>query len=450
MLKKKERIKGKITHISNNGSGLFFYGKDKIIVRNVLLGEVVEVEVIKKVKEGYACQLMKLVTASKQRVKVKCPYYQQCGSCHLLHVDYKHQLQMKKQMIVDMVNKEKLKQMKVQDCIGMSNPYAYRNKIIISFGKKKKEVVAGFYGEYSHHIIPIKNCLLHEDYVNHLIEDIKQLVKRCRIEVFDEDRGTGFLRHILIRRGVETNQTLLVLVGAEKIFKAKNNFIKELKKLHPEINSVIFNYNPRKTSVVLGNHEQVLYGKGYIEDILCGKRFKISSQSFYQINHEQCEKLYNKALSLLTLNGKEKIVDAYCGIGTIGIIASDQVKQVYGVEINKDAIKDATMNAKMNQISNVTFKCDDAGKFMVNLASEKRKIDVVIMDPAREGSDENFLSSLVKLAPKQVVYISCNPQTQIRDIKYLYKYGYTCKEMFLYDLFPNTFHVESVCLLVRK
>lgn len=450
MLKNKQRVKGRIITIEANGTGVFFQGKDKLLVRNVLLNEEVEVEVVKRVKEGYVANLIKVLTPSKYRVKEKCNYYNQCGSCHLLHVDYKEQLSMKKQMIIDMLKKEKMTSISVQDCEGMEHPYEYRNKIIISFGKRKKEIVAGFYEEFSHRIIPIKDCLLHEGYTNQLIEDIKMVVKKSRIEAFDEDKGTGFLRHILIRRAVATNQTMLVLIGAEKIFKAKNNFLKELRKLHPEINTVVFNYNPRRTSVVLGNDEYVLYGKGYIEDILCGKRFKISSKSFYQINHEQCEKLYEKALSLLTLNGNETIIDAYSGIGTIGLIASDRVKQVYSVELNKDAVKDAIGNAKMNRISNVVFKCEDAGKYMVDLTREKKKIDVVIMDPARDGSDEKFLSSLVKLSPKQVVYISCNPQTQIRDIKYLNKYGYECKEFYPYDLFPNTFHVECAGLIVKK
>ena len=210
------------------------------------------------------------------------------------------------------------------------------------------------------------------------IEDVKDIVKKCRMEAFDEDRGTGFLRHILIRRGVETDQTLLVVVGAEKVFKAKNNFVKAMKERHPEVNTIIFNYNPRRTSVVLGNDEQVLYGKGYIEDVLCGKRFKISSKSFYQINHEQCEKLYSKALSLLRLQNNETAIDAYCGVGTIGLIASSSFKQVYGVEINKDAVFDAIENARKNNIKNVRFKCDDAGKFMIEMANKKEKIDTTV------------------------------------------------------------------------
>lgn len=450
MLKKKERITGKIKEIDASGIGVLYQGKDKILIRNVLVQEVVICEIEKRIQEGYVAKLVKVIIPSNQRVNAKCQYYDHCGSCQLQHVAYEAQLMMKKQLVIDMLKQQKLQNIHVHECIGMEHPYAYRNKIIISFGKHKKEMIAGFYGEFSHHIIPVKNCLLHEDYTNQFIEDIKLLVKRCRIEIYDEDKRSGFLRHILIRRAVKTNQTLLVLVGAERVFKAKNNFMKELRKMHPEVQTVIFNYNPRSTSVVLGNNEQILFGKGYIEDILCDKRFRISSRSFYQINHEQCEKLYEKALSLLSLKGNETLIDAYCGIGTIGLIASDRVKQVYGVELNKDAVKDAVVNAKLNATANVKFQCADAGKFMVELAKAKSSVDVLIMDPARDGSDEQFLSSVVKLKPQQVVYISCNPKTQIRDLKYLCKHGYECRDMFLYDLFPNTFHVESICLMTQN
>ncbi len=449
MLKNKQRIKGTITSIDTNGTGVFYHHKDKVLVRHVMQDEEVEVIIEKRIKDAYVATVVKVLKPHANRVKVECPYYEKCGGCHLLHVDYTYQMQMKKDMVQTLLQKEKMTGIQLQECQGMVHPFAYRNKIIISFANDKKEVKAGFYGEYSHRIIPIKNCLMHEEKVNTFIEDIKTIVKKCRVSIFDEDRRTGFLRHILIRRAVETDQTMLVIVGAEKIFKAKSAFLKEVKHRYPEIDTVVFNYNPRKTSVVLGTQEQVILGKGYIEDVLCDKRFSISSRSFYQINHSQCEALYRKALSLLSLTGKETLLDAYCGIGTIGLIAANKVAKVIGVEVNQEAIKDAISNAKRNKINNAQFICDDASNYMVQLAKAKKTIDVVIMDPAREGSDERFLSSLVALNPKQVVYISCNPQTQIRDLKYLQRHGWTSKQMYLYDLFPNTFHVESIVLLAK-
>lgn len=450
MLKKKERVKGKVVSLLDNGAGVIYKDRDRILVRNVLLNEVVEVEIEKRIREGYVGNVVSFIEPSKNRKKPLCKSYYKCGSCHLLHASYKHQLEIKKKLTEDLIQKSRLKNIKVHDCIGMDKPYEYRNKIIISFGKNKKEMVAGFYEEFSHRIIPIQNCLMHEEYTNTLIEDLKKIVKKCRIEPYEEDYDKGYLRHILIRRGVVTNETMLVLVVKDRVFKAKSQFLDEIKRMHPEINTVVLNVNKRRTSVVLGDEEHILFGKGYIEDILCGLKFKISSKSFYQINHEQCEKLYEKALDLLALKKNEVVIDAYCGVGTIGCIVSKNAKQVYSVEINKDAVKDAILNAKSNNIDNIRFVCEDAGKYMVQQAKACTKIDAVIMDPARDGSDENFLSSLVKLNPKKVVYISCNPKTQIRDLEYLSKCGYKIKEMYIYDLFPNTFHVESVCLIVKK
>lgn len=450
MLKSRGIVKGKITNVLENGTGVFYQNKDCVFVRNVLLNEEVEVEVEKKIKNGYTANVKRIITPSKYRQKVDCKFYDHCGSCHLLHVNYKFQLNMKKQIIVDMVKKNQLS-LQVQDCEGMENPYHYRNKIIISFAKTGKNFKAGFYEEFTHNIIPIKDCLLHEDKVNVLIDDLLEIVRKCRIEIYDEDRRRGFLRHLLIRRGVQTDQTMLTIIGAQKVFKAKSQFVKEVQKQHPEIKTIVFNTNEKTTSAVLGKDERVLCGKGFIEDQLCGLYFKISSRSFYQINHEQCEKLYTKALSLLDLKPNMNIIDAYCGIGTIGLIAAKDVAQVYGVEINKDAIKDAIENAKRNNIRNIRFECRDASDYMVQLAKRKIQIDAVIMDPARDGSDERFLKALCTLKPKQVLYISCNPQTQLRDLKFLFKNGYTSdNKLYLYDLFPQTFHVESIVKLVRN
>ena len=234
------------------------------------------------------------------------------------------------------------------------------------------------------------------------------------------------------------------------VFPARKNFIQELRKRHPEITTIVQNVNTRKTSVVLGDEERVLYGPGYIEDVLCGMTFRISAKSFYQINHEQTEVLYRRAVELLKLSGRETVLDAYCGIGTIGMYVSQFVKQVVGVEINRDAVEDARINAKINEISNIRFVCEDAGRYMTRLAAEKRRLDVVIMDPPRSGSSEEFIKSLVRMKPRQVLYISCNPQTQVRDLQMLERMGYRVDgNMVPVDLFPHTFHVESIALLSK-
>ena len=246
-----------------------------------------------------------------------------------------------------------------------------------------------------------------------------------------------------------------MLVLGSPILPSKNNFVKALRGLHPEISTVVLNVNDKKTSMVLGERESVIYGKGYIEDTLCGCTFRISPKSFYQVNPVQTEVLYQKAVAYAGLTGKETVIDAYCGIGTIGLIAAGQAGQVIGVELNKDAVRDAVINAKRNQIKNVQFYQADAGKFMLEMAGQlsaaggrgKTAVDVVFMDPPRAGSDEAFLSSVVRLAPKRVVYVSCNPQTLGRDLKYLTAHGYEAVECTPVDMFPWTGHVETVILM---
>ena len=234
----------------------------------------------------------------------------------------------------------------------------------------------------------------------------------------------GLSGHVVVRYGAVSKQIMIVLVLNSNVFPARRNFIQELRKRFPQITTIVQNVNTRKTSVVLGDEERVLYGPGYIEDVLCGMTFRISAKSFYQINHEQTEVLYQRSVELLELSGKETVLDAYCGIGTIGMYVSRFVKQVIGVEINRDAVEDAKINAKINQISNIRFVCEDAGRYMTRLAAEKKRLDVVIMDPPRSGSSEDFIKSLVRMKPKQVLYISCNPQTQIRDCQMFERMGY--------------------------
>ena len=254
---------------------------------------------------------------------------------------------------------------------------------------------------------------------------------------------------MLIRTGHVTGQIMVVLVLASPILPSKNNFVKALLKLHPEITTVVINVNNRNTSMVLGDKEHVIYGKGYIEDELCGKRFRISPKSFYQVNPVQTEILYGKALEYAGLTGKETVVDAYCGTGTIGMIASDKAGKVIGVELNADAVRDARNNAKANQIRNIQFYQNDAGKFLVEMAGQGAKVDVVLMDPPRSGSTEEFMSSVVQIGPERIVYVSCNPETLVRDLKYFKKKGYRVAKGVGVDMFPFTEHVETVVLLSK-
>lgn len=340
---------------------------------------------------------------------------------------------------------------KVKEIMTMDNPYEYRNKIQYSFGyDTNKRIIAGMYEAHTHNIIDIEKCIIQDPIADEIIKTIKVIMRKYKMEPYDEDTGQGFLRHVLIRTAYTTGEVMVVLVTGQQMFHGKKNFVKILRNKHPEITTIVSNLNDRNTSMILGDLESNMYGKGYIEDILCGMRFKISSKSFYQINPVQTEVLYRKAIEMADLKGHERVIDAYSGIGTISLIIADQVKEVMGVEINKEGIRDAITNAKKNNIENVYFHNADAGEFMRDLAGENEKIDVVIMDPPRAGSDEAFLSSMCKLRPDKIIYISCNPETQARDLEYLVKNGYKVKDIQPVDMFPQTNHVECVVLITRK
>ena len=375
-----------------------------------------------------------------------CPYVEKCGGCNMLDGDYVQHLNMKQKLIEGYLKGI----CEVMPIVGMKKPYYYRNKVHAVYANTKQGVISGVYQEGTHRVVPIDSCKIEDAKADKIIADIRNLMKSFRMKAYDEDRGFGFLRHVLIRRGFHSGEIMVVLVTGTPIFPSKNNFVKELRRLHPEITTILQNINDRKTSMILGERELVLYGKGYIEDTLCEKTFRISAKSFYQVNPIQTELLYKKAIELAVLTGKERVIDAYCGIGTIGLIASDAAKEVLGIEVNPDAVRDAIRNAKANRVKNIQFYRADAGAYMVQMAEQDMRADVVFMDPPRAGSDEAFLSSVVRLAPERIVYISCNPETLARDLKYLRQKGYEVGKAWPYDMFPWTGHVETVVLLSQR
>ena len=402
-------------------------------------------------------------------MKYNCPYDKKCGGCNLLAHDYTEQLQIKK----DTLRKLLAPYGKLDEVIGMEDPLHYRNKVHAVFTTDRKgNIISGVYEEGTHKVVAVDNCLIENEKADAIIATIRKLLPSFKLKVYDEDRRTGLFRHVLIRTAHSTGQIMVVLVLASTMFPSKNNFVKALLKEHPEITTIVMNINDKRTSMVLGDREQTLYGKGYIEDVLCGSTFRISPKSFYQVNSVQTEILYNKAIEFAGLKGNETVIDAYCGIGTIGITAAAHMAKlskaampdgwtadnrmlknsggVIGVELNSDAVKDAIANAKRNNMDNIRFYCDDAGKFMTKMAANGQHADVVFMDPPRSGSDEAFLSCVAKLAPKKIVYISCGPDTLARDLGVLKKRGYKVEKMVGVDLFPMTQHVETVVLLSHK
>ena len=448
--KKVEEIHGICDGYSHDGKGIIHDGNQPIFVDSLLKGEEADVT-IEYVSAGILHgKIKKLYSFSKNRVLPKCPVGTSCGGCCFQNLSYPAQLEYKKEKVQTCFRKIAQMDVDVDDCVGMENPYHYRNKIQMPVGKDKKgRIITGFYKSKTHQIIPVKSCAIEHPSASHIIETIRELMKKYRIPPYDEDALQGIIRHIYIRTSYYEKQILLVLVTAVDAFPGRNDFIKEIRKLHPEITSIVQNINTRDTNVILGNKNRVLSGPGYIEDSLCGIRFRISPMSFYQVNPQQTEKLYSLAIQKAGLTGNEVVLDAYCGIGTIGLIASKHAKHVIGVEIVEDAIRDAKNNARRNSVENIEFYAEDASEFIEKLAKSNMKMDVVFMDPPRKGSTTIFMDALMKLSPKKIVYISCDPATLARDVKYLSK-EYEIQSISPVDMFPMGFHIETIVCLKKK
>ena len=376
-----------------------------------------------------------------------CPVYRECGGCQLQNVPYEEQLRRKQEREEQLLGRFQ----KVEQIIGMQDPTHYRNKVTAAFGEdRNKHIVSGIYQPNSHRIVPVDSCMIEDRISDEIIVDIRNMLPEFRIRAYQERNGSGWLRHVMIRSGFRTGELMVVLVAASPTFKTQKPFLQELLKRHPEITTVVLNINSAFGPVVLGRQNRVLYGNGWIEDVLCGHRFRISPRSFYQINPVQTEVLYGKAVEFAELKGTETVLDAYCGIGTIGITASDRAKQVVGIELNRDAVSDARINAKRNGIRNCWFSAGDAGEYMQQMAKEGMRPDVVFMDPPRAGSDRKFLSALLKTAPERIIYVSCDPETLARDLKILSEGSYSVQRIQPVDMFPFTSHVETVVLMSRK
>lgn len=377
----------------------------------------------------------------------KCSVSKKCGSCQYQGVPYKEQLVAKQKRMKKLLGKFA----NVKPIIGMDDPFYYRNKVHAVFDRDKKgNIICGTYEAKTHKVVPIEECMIEDKISQEIIRTIRDMLKSFRIKTYDEDTGYGLLRHVLVKRGFSTDEIMVVLVIGSPIFPSKNNFVKALRKKYPQITTVVLNVNDKKTSMVLGERDIVIYGKGYIRDTLCGCTFRISPQSFYQVNPVQTEILYKTAIEYAGLGRKETVIDAYCGIGTIGLVAAKRAKNVIGVELNPDAVRDARINAKENKITNARFYQGDAGEFMENMAENGEHADVVFMDPPRIGSDKKFMSSVIKLNPSRIVYISCGPETLARDLEYLTKHGYDVRKIQPVDMFSFTDHCENICLLTKK
>lgn len=385
--------------------------------------------------------------ANRKNSNLFCPLAKKCGACQIQNMSYPEQLSWKMAKCIKLLGRFG----HVGEIVGMDEPYHYRNKAQAAFGRTGRgRVISGIYKSGTHTIVPCDACYLESPQADAILVTIRQLAIRFHLSIYNEDTHQGFLRHVLVRTGTVSGQILVALVTGTPIFPAKNQLIAALLEKHPEITTIVQNINASSTSMVLGKQQKVLYGKGYIEDELCGCTFRLSARSFYQINHEQTEKLYRTALDFASLSPQDTLLDAYCGIGTIGIAAAKATGcRVLGVENNGDAVQDAIVNGKINGIQNARFLQADAGVLMKELAAAGERVDCVICDPPRAGCSRDFLAACVHLSPDRLVYISCNPETQARDLTFLIKNGYRVKKIQPFDLFPHTVHVETVVLMSK-
>lgn len=380
-------------------------------------------------------------------VNLNCKIAKKCNSCQLNNLNYEEQLKFKFNKCIKFLGSYN----RIEPVIAMENPFSYRNKAQAVFKRERdKSISWGLYKSTTNTLVKTRECKLHTKHSNEIFNTLCALFKSFKIAPFDPFKGTGFIKSVVIREGFTSGEVMVIINGADPIFPAKKTFVSALIKKHPYITTVVTTVNKDRRKLFTGKTQDVLFGDGYIKDTLCDKTFIISPQSFYQINPVQTKKLYEKAIELAQLNGTQTVLDAYCGVGTIGICACDKAKKVYAVESVKDAIIDAKKNAKINKISNINFVCADAKDYIETLKNENVNIDVAFVDPPRAGCSKEFLNSVIDMQIKTLVYISCNIETQSRDLHLLKQNGYKVEHIQPVDMFPHTNHIECIALIKKQ
>lgn len=443
-----------IEDITSEGEGIGRADGFALFVKDTVMGDVVKVKVMKTKKTyGYA-RLMEIITPSPYRVDPVCSVARQCGGCQLQHCSYKKQLEFKENKVKNCLERiGKLEGFEMEPIIGMEEPYYYRNKAQYPVGKNKEgQVVMGFYAGRTHSIIDTPHCYIQAKENDKILPVIRSYMEKYHVEPYDEATHTGLVRHVLTRVGYTTKEIMVCLVINGTKIPFEEELVNELKKIEG-MTSITININQQKTNVILGNELVTIWGTDYITDYIGDIKYQISPLSFYQVNPVQTKKLYQTALDYAGLTGEEIVWDLYCGIGTISLFLAQKAKQVYGVEIVPEAIKDAKQNAQINNIENAEFFVGAAEEILPQKYAEskgKMKADVIVVDPPRKGCDEALLETIVKMQPKKVVYVSCDPATLARDLKYLVENGFSVEKVRACDMFSETTHVESVTLLQRK
>ncbi|AKG74524.1 23S rRNA (uracil(1939)-C(5))-methyltransferase RlmD [Salinicoccus halodurans] len=435
-----------VTDYTHEGMGVIKVEHYPIFVPDVLVGEEIEVKVLKANKKFGFGKLINVIEPAKNRIEPPCPYYFQCGGCQIQTLDYTEQRVFKKGTMDKSINRMAQLNQTVNDTIGMETPMYYRNKSQIPVKFNDGKVEMGFYKPRSHDIVDIHHCLIQKEIHNDLMVFIKELLNDEKVSIYDEAKHQGLLRHVIIRSNNDDSEVQIAFVtnGRKNVFGGINQAITEH---FPMVTSIVQNVNTEKTNVIFGNKTNILYGQDYITDTLLGKKFRIRARSFYQVNHEQTEKLYKEALEAADLKGDETIIDTYCGIGTIGLCASDKAERIIGIEVVDSAVEDAKENAELNGVENADYHLGKSEEVMKKLVSQGVKPDVVFVDPPRKGCHPEFLEALAEVKPQKIIYVSCNPSTLQRDLKYLNAQGYDVSPVTPVDMFPQTNHVEGVVAL---
>jgi 23S rRNA (uracil1939-C5)-methyltransferase len=450
-VQKNEYYELEITGLGHEGEGVGKYEGFTVFVPGALPGERIRAKVI-KVQKTYAYgRLIDILTETPDRVEPACPIFKRCGGCHLQHMSYEAQLRYKKQTVVDALARiGKLEDVKVLDTLGMENPWEYRNKAQVPLGEIDGRLAVGFYAPRTHEIIEMEACGIQHTYNDEIVHTTKAILQELGVTHYSEETHSGVVRHIIGRVGVNTGETMVVLVTNGRKIPNAEVLVERLRSRIPHLVSIIQNVNTQQTNVIFGKVTITLWGKDSITDTIGDIKFDISARSFFQVNPVQTEVLYGKALEYAKLTGGETVIDAYCGIGTISLFLAQKAKSVYGVEIVPEAIEDAKKNAALNDITNASFEVGEAEVVFPRWYNEGVRADVVVVDPPRKGCDERLLAAIADMQPERVVYVSCNPGTLARDLRYLEDHGYRTVEVQPVDMFPHTFHVECCSLLERK
>ena len=447
---KNQMLEGEVVDLTHEGHGVVKIDAYPIFVPQTLVGERIDYKII-KVKKNFA--IGKVITIKKEsdaRMVPPCDYYDKCGGCQLQHLNYEAQLEMKRNQVVNLFHRKgKLPHVPIHPTVGMDHPWFYRNKSQIPVGGEKQQVEMGYYRQRSHRIINMDQCLIQYQAQNGIMRLLRDLLNQYNIAPYQETVHQGLVRHVVIRKGYHSDEIMVTIVINGTELPHTHDIINALVEAFPQIKSIKININKEKSNVIMGAKSITLYGEETISDSLGELKFKINDKSFYQINVLQTEKLYNIAVNYAGLTGAETVLDAYCGIGTIALSMADRAKHVYGVEVVPEAIEDAKRNAQLNHFNNTTFVAGPAEKVILDWQKQGIRPDVVTVDPPRKGCDNTFIETLNQLEPDKIVYVSCNPSTQLRDIQLLLN-KYDLIEVTPVDMFPHTTHVETVALLKRK